>query len=142
MNCLENTWNKEITKQRLEEEKCYLQEYLEKYPTSALMVRFLNEFKNSYVYNTNVIEGNPVTEYDTAYIIQSNHFLEEYSAKDNMEILGSSKAWDYVLKQPEYHLQTVLQIHKHILFFEVEHVGYFVRFQPMWEISKCQTPIS
>ena len=125
VNCLENTWNKEITKQRLEEEKCYLQEYLEKYPTSALMVRFLNEFKNSYIYNTNAIEGNPVTEYDTAYIIQSNHFLEEYSAKDNMEILGSSKAWDYVLKQPEYTLQTILQIHKHILFFDVEHAGVF-----------------
>ncbi len=103
------------------------------------MVRFLDEFKNSYVYHTNAIKGNPVTEYDTAYIIQSNHFLEDYSAKDNMEVLGSSKAWDYVQKQPEYILQTILQIHK-LLMWNMQ--GYFARFQPMLEISKCQNPIS
>ena len=89
---LENTWSKEITKEILEAEKDFYQNYISEYPNSSLNVLFMEEFKNSYVYNTNAIEGNPITEYDTAYIIKSNTFLEEYSAKDNMEVLGSSKA--------------------------------------------------
>ena len=122
---MENTWNREITKQTLEAEKDFYQNYISEYPNSSLNVLFMEELKNSYVYNTNAIEGNPITEYDTAYIIKSNTFLEEYSAKDNMEVLGSSKAWDYVMQKPEISLQTILNIHKHILFFDVEYAGVF-----------------
>lgn len=53
-----------------------------------------------YIYNTNAIEGSPVTEYDTAFIIQSTSFLENYSAKENMEVLGSSKAGNYIRTLP------------------------------------------
>ena len=122
---MENTWNREITKQTLEAEKDFYQNYISEYPNSSLNVLFMEELKNSYVYNTNAIEGNPITEYDTAYIIKSNTFLEEYSVKDNMEVLGSSKAWDYVMQKPEISLQTILNIHKHILFFDVEYAGVF-----------------
>ena len=122
---LENTWSKEITKQTLEAEKDFYEKYISEYPNSSLKARFMEEFKNSYVYNTNAIEGNPITEYDTAYSIKSNTFLEEYSAKDNMEVLGSSKAWDYIMEKPEISLQTILNIHKHILFFDVKHAGVF-----------------
>ncbi len=122
---MENTWNREITKQTLEAEKDFYQNYISEYPNSSLNVLFMEELKNSYVYNTNAIEGNPITEYDTAYIIKSNTFLEEYSAKDNMEVLGSSKAWDYVMQKPEISLQTILNIHKHILFFDLVYAGVF-----------------
>ncbi len=122
---MENTWNREITKQALEAEKNFYQNYISEYPNSSLNTRFMEELKNSYVYNTNAIEGNPITEYDTAYIIKSNTFLEEYSAKDNMEVLGSSKAWDYMMDKPEISLQTILNIHKHVLFFDVNHAGVF-----------------
>ena len=122
---LENIWNAEITEQILEKEKDFYQKYIYKYPNSSLNVRFMEEFKNSYVYNTNAIEGNPITEYDTAHIIKSNTFLEEYSAKDNMEVFGSSKAWDFIMEKPEISLQSILDIHKHILFFDVNHAGVF-----------------
>lgn len=122
---MENTWNKDITNKRIEYEKNIIIEYIEKYPLSSIISNFFDELKNSYVYNTNAIEGNPVTEYDTAYIIKSNTFLEEYSTKDNMEVLGSSKAWDYVMKKPEITLESILQIHKNILFFDVEHSGIY-----------------
>ena len=130
----------EITIKRLEQEKNYIREYTLSNPFSSLLNRFMNEFKNSYVYNTNAIEGNSITEYDTAYIIQSNTFLEGYSAKDNMEVFGSSKAWDYVLEQPDFTIDTILQIHKYILFFDVDHVGVF-RNIPVYIGSKQMLPV-
>lgn len=122
---MENTWNKKITLQGLADEKAFIREYLSQHPNSALISRYFDEFRNAYVFHTNAIEGNPITEYDTAYILKSNEFLEGYSARDNMEVLGSSRAWDYVLTQPELSLDTIQMIHKNILFFDVEHAGVY-----------------
>lgn len=122
---LKNTWNPEITYDKLYSDREFIRKYIEEHPYSAVIKRYFDEFKSSYVFNTNSIEGNPVTEYDTAYIIKSNAFLEDYSAKDNMEVLGSSMAWDYIAALPEISLQTILNIHKNILFFDVDHAGIF-----------------
>lgn len=122
---MENTWNKKITVQNLADEKAFITEYLSQHPNSALISRYFDEFRNAYVFHTNAIEGNLITEYDTAYILKSNEFLEGYSAKDNMEVLGSGRAWDYVLTQPELSLNTIRMIHKNILFFDVEHAGVY-----------------
>lgn len=122
---LKNTWNPEITYDKLYSDRDFIRKYIEEHPYSAVIKRYFDEFKSSYVFNTNSIEGNPVTEYDTAYIIKSNSFLEDYSAKDNMEVLGSSMAWDYIADLPEISLQTILNIHKNILFFDVDHAGIF-----------------
>ena len=50
---LENTWSKEITKQTLEAEKDFYEKYISEYPNSSLKARFMEEFKNSYVYKWN-----------------------------------------------------------------------------------------
>ena len=122
---MENTWYKDITIEQIEYKKDFINNYIEKHQFSAVLDRFFDEFKISYIYNTNAIEGNPITEYDTAYIINSNTFLENYSAKDNMEILGSVKSWDYIMKKSEITIDTILNIHKNILFFDVDNAGAF-----------------
>jgi fido (protein-threonine AMPylation protein) len=45
-----------------------------------------------------------------------------------MEVLGSNNAWNYVLKKPEVNIETLKQIHKRILFFDVENAGVFRTF--------------
>lgn len=122
---MENIWNKEITIENLENEKLSIMKYFSEHPSSALVSRYFDEFKDTYIYNTNAIEGNPITEYDTAYILKSNTFMEGYSAKDNMEVLGSAKAWNYILTQPDISLKAILTIHKNVLFFDVEHAGVY-----------------
>lgn len=122
---MENTWNKEITVLKIEDEKAFVAGYIAGNPKSALISRYFDEFRNAYIYNTNAMEGNPITEYDTAYILKSNTFLEEYSAKDNMEVLGSGRAWDYVMTKPEVSIKTIQMIHKSVLFFDVDHAGVY-----------------
>lgn len=119
---MENTWRKI---QDMADKKTFIMKYMSENPCSALIHRYFDEFRNTYIYNTNAIEGNPVTEYDTAYILKSNTFLEGYSAKDNMEVLGSSRAWDYVLTRPELSTGTVKKIHRQILFFDTDHAGVY-----------------
>lgn len=103
----------------------YIKNYITLHPNSILINRYYDEFKNTYIYNTNAIEGSPVTEYDTTYIIQSKTFLEEYSAKENMEVLGCSKAWNYIMTLPELTIKTIQKIHKYLLFFDVDHAGVY-----------------
>lgn len=111
--------------ERIEKEKTYIENYILLHPNSALITRYYDEFKTTYVYNTNAIEGSPVTEYDTAFIIQSKSFLEGYTAKENMEVLGSSKAWEYIRTLPKFTIKTIQTIHKNLLFFDVEHAGSY-----------------
>lgn len=122
---LENTWNNDITLGTLSDHRKLFSEYLELHPHSAVVERYFDQFKASYVFNTNAIEGNPVTEYDTAYIIKSNSFLDDYTAAENMEVFGSSMAWDYIATLPEITIDTITHIHKNILFFDVDHAGVY-----------------
>ncbi len=122
---MRNTWYREITQQKIDKKMQCIVDYALKYPYSSVLNQYYSEFKNRYIYHTNTIEGNRITEYDTTYIIQSNMFLEGYSARENMEVLGSSKAWDYIIKKPELSFQTINEIHKRVLFFDVEHAGIY-----------------
>ena len=122
---MENTWNKNITSEKLKELKKQIEAYISENRNSALVSRYFDETKTGFIYNTNAIEGNPVTEYDTAYIIKSNTFLEKYSAKDNMEVIGTAKAWDYIMTLPEISVNTIKTINKNILFFDVDHAGEY-----------------
>lgn len=122
---MENTWYKYITIEVLESFKKEYLNHLTKNPNSSIVKRFYDEFRSSFIYNTNAIEGNRITEYDTAYIINSNTFLENYSMKENMEVLGSNRAWNYILTLPKINLDTILKIHKNILFFDIENAGIF-----------------
>ncbi|MDR3119969.1 MAG: Fic family protein, partial [Clostridiales bacterium] len=42
-----------------------------------------------------------------------------------MEVLGSNKAWDYVLSAPCLTRDTLLNIHRRVLFFDEENAGTF-----------------
>ena len=122
---MENTWYPHINTETL---AALRDEYLgltRNRPRSAVVKRYFDDFRSSYVYNTNAIEGNPITHADTAYIINSNSFLENYSAIHNMEVIGSGKAWDYVLTLPPLTMETVLNIHRRALFFDEENAGVF-----------------
>jgi len=107
-------------------------------PYSAVIKRYADEFRASYVYNTNAIEGNPITHNDTAFIINSNTFIENYSATHNMEVVGTNNAWDYVLSLPPLTVDTILAIHKRILFFDAENAGT-IRKSPIF-VGEKQMP--
>ncbi len=107
-------------------------------PHSAVVTRYFDDFRSSYIYNTNAIEGNPISHNDTAYIIKSNAFLENYSAAHNMEVIGSNKAWDYILRLPEMSFETMLGVHRRVLFFDEENAGVF-RKSPVY-VSEKQMP--
>ena len=92
---------------------------------SSVVKRYYDEFRMSFIYNTNAIEGNPITHDDTAYIINSNSFLEKYSSTHNMEVVGGNKAWDYVLTLPPDSLDCLLNIHRKLLFFDEENAGQY-----------------
>ena len=94
-------------------------------PYSAVVKRYSDEFKSSFIYNANALEGSPLTHNDTDYIIKSNSFLENYTATQNMEVLGCSRAFDYILTLPEISPETMLRIHKHIIFFDDGNAGTY-----------------
>ncbi|MDR2649882.1 MAG: hypothetical protein LBB94_09240, partial [Clostridiales bacterium] len=122
---MENTWYPKINTAAL---YALLGDYgrlTRRRPYSAVVKRHFDEFRTSYVYNTNAIEGNPITHDDTAFIINSNSFLESYSATRNMEVVGSNKASDYVMTLPPMTRKTLLNIHKRVLFFDEENAGVF-----------------
>jgi len=124
---MRNTWYPHIDTEVLIAFRDEYRNLLADRPHSAVVTRHFDDFRLSYVYNTNAIEGNPITHNDTAYIIQSNSFLENYSATHNMEVIGSNKAWDYVLKMPDMTKETMFDIHKRVLFFDEENAGTFRR---------------
>lgn len=122
---MKNTWYTNIDTETLGALKAEYAGLLQSRPNSAVVQRHSDDFRSSYIYNTNAIEGNPITHNDTAYIINSNAFLENYSATHNMEVVGSNKAWNYALTLPPLCRETILAIHRHVLFFDEENAGVF-----------------
>jgi Fic family protein len=135
---MENTWYPGINTSKLLILRDEYKALTANRPHSAVVTRYFDDFRSSYVYNTNAIEGNPVTHNDTAFIIRSNTFLENYTATQNMEVIGSNKAWDYVLTLPLLSFETVFGIHKRILFFDEENAGVF-RKSPVY-VGEKQMP--
>ena len=122
---MRNTWYPEIDTEALNALLCEYNRLMQNRPHSAVVMRHFDEFRASYIYNTNAIEGNPITHDDTLFIITSNRFLENYSSIHNMEVVGSNKAWDYVLSLPPVTQETILNIHRHVLFFDEDNAGAF-----------------
>ncbi|MDR1560677.1 MAG: Fic family protein [Clostridiales bacterium] len=124
---MRNKWYPHIDTEALLALRGVYKDLLRDRPRSSVVARHLDEFRTSYIYNTNAIEGNPITHDDTAFIINSNTFLENYSATRNMEVIGSNKAWNYVLTLPPVTRETILSVHRRVLFFDEENAGVFRR---------------
>ena len=122
---MRNTWYPKIDTEMLYTLSGEYDYLTQSRPHSAVVTRYFEEFRASYIYNTNAIEGNPITLDDTAFIINSNSFLENYSTTHNMEVVGSNKAWDYILSIPPVTRETILNIHRRVLFFDAENAGIF-----------------
>lgn len=120
---VKNTWQKEISTEVLYDLKDEYAALVKARPFSSVIKRYFDDFRISYIYNTNAIEGSPITHTDTAFIVNSGAFLESYTALQNMEVLGGNKAWDYILTLPALTWETATEIHRRILFFDEENAG-------------------
>ena len=112
-----NSWWSDITLEVLYELKDIL-----KYGVSA---RFTQEFRERYIYNTNAIEGNEISQNDVVFILQTRTFISDYSQEHNIDILGCEKAWDFVQALPPMTLETLLVLHKYVLMAQPEYAGVF-----------------
>ena len=101
--------------------------------------RFYDEFAFSFVYDSNAIEGNPVTEADTYVILSSDSFLEKYSQKDNQEVISLYKGFKYILTKPPLTVETLLNAHKYVLYFDPDNAGAY-RTIPVHIVDKNMLP--
>ncbi|MCL2037257.1 MAG: hypothetical protein FWG83_07750, partial [Oscillospiraceae bacterium] len=58
---------------------------------------FYTNFREEFSYNSNAIEGNRVTLPETFEILRKNVTVSGKSLKDQMEIVGHAKAFDYLV---------------------------------------------
>ena len=124
---MKNTWIKDIDDASMEALRNEYWRLKADNPNSAIIKRHYDEIKSSYIYNTNAIEGSPVTHDDTSYILNSDCFVEKYTAVQNMEVVGGSKAWDYIQSLPPATENVLLEIHRRILFFDERNAGIYRR---------------
>jgi len=122
---MQNLWYEDITFEKLRElQKEYIKIVNEK-PYDSKIKRFYDDFTYSFVYNSNAIENNPVTEADTYIILSSDSFLEKYSQKDNQEVVSLYKGYKYILSKRELNVETLLNTHKYVLYFDPENAGVY-----------------
>jgi len=122
---MDNLWYKEITSDILFELRREYKKLIDTRENDSRIKRFYDDFACSFVYNSNAIEGNPVTEADTYVILSSDSFLENYTQKENQEVLSLHKGFKYILTKPELTVGTLLQIHRYVLFFDPDNAGRF-----------------
>ena len=122
---MNNLWYKDITSERLFELRREYGEILDLRGNDSRIRRFYDDFGCSFVYNSNSIEGNPVTEADTYVILSSDSFLENYTQKDNQEVLSLNRGFKYILTKPELTIDTLMQIHRYVLYFDPDNAGRF-----------------
>ena len=99
--------------------------------------QFFDEYKESHVYNSNAIEGNSISHNDVAFIIRTKSFLSKYTLRENLDILGVEKAYDYILSRPfpSLTIDTLLLLHKFVLMAEPQYAGA-LRTAPVYIGSK------
>ena len=122
---MQNLWYEDITFEKLQELKNEYTKLINKNPNDSKIKRFSDDFIYSFVYDSNAIEGNPVTEADTYTILASDSFLEKYSQKDNQEVVSLYKAYKYMQTKHLLNVETLLNIHKHVLYFDPENAGIY-----------------
>jgi len=81
---------------------------------------FYKNFREEFSYNSNAIEGNRVTLPETYEILRKNVTVSGKSLKDQMEIVGHAKAFDYLIevatsKKLPLSKELMLTTHKMIL---------------------------
>ena len=122
---LVNLWYKGITSESLFELQREYRKLADAHAGDSRVKRFYDDFACSFVYNSNSIEGNPVTEADTYVILSSDSFLENYTQRDNQEVVSLNKGFRYILTKPELTVETLMQAHKYVLFFDPDNAGKF-----------------
>ncbi|MCL1858299.1 MAG: Fic family protein [Oscillospiraceae bacterium] len=122
---MKNLWYEDITFEKLRElQKEYIK-LIENYQNDSRIKRFYDDFTYAFVYDSNAIEGNPVTEADTYTILASDSFMEKYSQKDNQEVVSLYKGFRYILTKPNLTIETLLNIHKYVLYFDPDNAGIY-----------------
>lgn len=86
---------------------------------------YATDFCKRFTYNSNSIEGSPVSEDDTYFIVSTASFLEKYTAKENEEVMGLYKASHLSLQKE----MDMFEIHKRVLYFDPDNAGKLRRIQ-------------
>jgi hypothetical protein len=67
-----NTWQPQTNTEALYELREKYRTLTAARPRSSVVKRRFDEFASSFIYNSNAIEGNPITHDDTAFILTVN----------------------------------------------------------------------
>lgn len=94
---------------------------------------FYQNFREEFSYDSNAIEGNKVTLPETYEILRKNVTINGKSLKDQMEIIGHAKAFDFLVekatdKNLPLSAELILTVHKMIFADGEEIAGRFRQF--------------
>ncbi len=85
----------------------------------ASLEQLLDDFCVSYTYNTNAIEGNPLTERETYMVLKDGMTISGKPLRSHMEVLGHRNAFQYIRRLADEHVaisgETILATHHHLL---------------------------
>lgn len=85
----------------------------------ASLDRLLDDFCVSYTYNTNAIEGNPLTERETYMVLKDGMTISGKPLRSHMEVLGHNKAFQFVRRLAEERVaiseESILSTHHYLL---------------------------
>lgn len=86
---------------------------------TASLERLMDDFTVSYTYNTNAIEGNPLSERETHLVLREGVTIAGKPLRSHLEAVGHSNAFQYVRALAEAHTpiseETILATHRHVL---------------------------
>jgi len=122
---MRNLWHDDITSEKLLELRNQYIKLSDGHSNDSRIKRFYDDFTCSFVYESNAIEGSPVTEADTYIILSSDSFMDKYSQKDNQEVASLYKGFKYILTKPPLTVETLLNIHKYVLYFDPDNAGIY-----------------
>ena len=85
----------------------------------ASLERLLDDFCVSYTYNTNAIEGNPLTERETYLVLKDGMTISGKPLRSHLEVIGHRNAFQYIRGLAEQHTaiseESILAMHRHLL---------------------------
>ncbi|MCL2171489.1 MAG: Fic family protein [Defluviitaleaceae bacterium] len=91
--------------------------------------RFDENFVVNYTYNSNAIEGNSMTQFETALIIMEGVTINKKSIREHLEIIGHKQAFDYVVEisrnRSPLTERTIKDIHTMVLVDQPTHRGVY-----------------
>jgi fido (protein-threonine AMPylation protein) len=85
-------------------------------PDKALISDMFKDFKTSYIYNTNAIEGNTLTLKETNLLLNENRSPAGKDLREVYDHLNASVVFDHLLKyKSEITKETIMEIHRMLL---------------------------